>query len=329
MRIFIYILRFFPPEIAHTLALKSLNILYSLKLSNIFFRKPKSNSKKINFCGLKFKNRLGIAAGLDKNGDYIDALGSLGIGFIEVGTVTPEPQPGNLKPRIFRLFKYNAIINRLGFNNKGIDHLKKNLQKRKYDGIVGVNIGVNKNSSGQERIRDYLHCIKEVYKYADYITINISSPNTPNLRDLQSIDNITELIVEIEKVVKNLRIKIPIFMKISPDEKNNDLIKIANLINDSKISGIIATNTTVSRSMALNHKLFYEEGGLSGMPLFERSNSVISLCKSVAPQLPIIGVGGVYSKKDFDNKINMGCELVQIYTSFIIRGPAIIKEILK
>ena len=192
MNILLRLIKIFPPELSHTIALNSLKVLYSLNLLHLFFTKPKT--QKVSLFGMDLANRLGIAAGLDKNGDFIDSLGALGFGFIEVGTITPIAQKGNPKPRIFRIFNENAIINRLGFNNKGVDHLVKKLKKRKFNGIVGVNIGANKESSGQDRINDYLTCFRKVHELCDYITVNISSPNTPNLRDLHQSDNLTCLL---------------------------------------------------------------------------------------------------------------------------------------
>ena len=189
MNFFLKIFRFLPPELAHSISLNSLNFLYKLKLLGVLNKKV-INQNEQNIFGMKFRNKLGTAAGLDKNGDYFNALGSLGFGFIEIGTVTPLPQPGNSRPRIFRFFSEGAIVNRLGFNNKGLQHMIKNLEKRKYDGVLGINIGANKNSEGNKRVNDYIDCFCALHKYADYITINISSPNTPNLRDFHNKDNL-------------------------------------------------------------------------------------------------------------------------------------------
>ena len=202
MNIFLSIFKLFPPELSHSIALNSLNILYKLKLLSFF--KPKIKNKNHELFGLNFKNKLGTAAGLDKNGDFIDCLGGLGFGFLEVGTVTPLPQTGNAKPRVFRLFREQAVINRLGFNNKGVDHLVKNLKKRSFDGVVGVNIGANKDSKGQRRIDDYLECLRKVSNFSDYVTINISSPNTPGLRDLHNTENIKKLIFAVEQEIEKI-----------------------------------------------------------------------------------------------------------------------------
>ena len=277
---------------------------------------------------MTFKNRLGTAAGLDKYGDYIDALGSLGFGFLEVGTVTPLPQDGNKKPRVFRNYKENSIINRLGFNNKGVDYLVSNLKKKSYKGIIGVNIGANKNSTGNDRINDYLICLDKINSYADYITVNISSPNTPNLRDFHNEKNLSNLIHAIDKSVKKSNITIPIFLKISPDETDQTINKIIELVNASSFSGIIATNTTINKSNLLNKNLKLIEGGLSGQPLMNESTKKLSYIKSKSKDMPLIGVGGVLSKENYDQKINAGADLVQIYTGFIIKGPNLLNDIL-
>jgi dihydroorotate dehydrogenase len=311
---------------AHSLALNSLNLLHKTKLLNIFF--PKIVNKNYQFLGLRFNNRLGTAAGLDKNGDFIDCLGDLGFGFLEVGTVTPLPQPGNPKPRVFRLFKENAVINRLGFNNKGVDYLVKNLKRRKYKGIVGVNIGANKNSKGEQRIDDYITCFNKVAKYSDYITINISSPNTPGLRNLHDEENIKNLIDLIEQRASILEFTKPIFIKISPDESIEIVKSIAACIQSSKLSGLIVSNTTINKDMLKNIKFKNYDGGLSGSPLMARSTELLNSINNEYPDLPMIGVGGVMNKEDFNKKLESGASLVQIYTGFIIHGPKIVKNIL-
>ena len=328
MNFFLQLFKLLPPEAAHSFSLKSLKILYKLRLLKYFVGFNTKHNNEIEFAGMVFKNRLGTAAGLDKNGDYIDALGELGFGFLEVGTVTPLPQNGNAKPRVFRNYKENSIINRLGFNNKGVEYLIKNIQKRKYEGILGVNIGANKDSSGNQRILDYITCLEKVYKYANYITINISSPNTPDLRDLHMKDNLTNLINEVDKAVEDLKINIPIFLKISPDETNESLDIIISLINSSTITGVIATNTTINKSNILSNDFKMINGGLSGEKLMDASTKKLSYIKSKSEGMPIIGVGGVLSKKDFKKKIEAGADLIQVYTGFIIKGPNLIKDIL-
>jgi len=327
LNFFLKVFKFLPPEIAHSLALNSLNFLYKARLLRFLYTKPESNPQV--FAGMLVENMLGTAAGLDKNGDYIDCLGELGFGFLEVGTVTPEKQNGNPRPRVFRNFQENAIINRLGFNNKGVDHLVENLKSKKFRGIVGVNVGANKWSKGKERIQDYLTCIEKVYKYADYITVNISSPNTPNLRDFHDERNIIDLVNAIDLQVSKLNIEIPLLLKISPDESDESIDKIIEVIVKSKFTGIIATNTTIDKSSLSDSKLREVEGGLSGEPLMHKSTDKIKYIKSRSnDQIPIIGVGGVMDSQSFHEKVQAGCSLVQIYTGFVIKGPSIVKEIL-
>mgnify|MGYP001483418162 FL=1 len=328
MNFFLKFFRILPPELAHRLALDSLNFIHKIGILNLFYKKPELET--FSFAGMNFRNRLGTAAGLDKNGDYIDCLGELGFGFLEVGTVTPIEQYGNSKPRVFRNFQDESIINRLGFNNKGVDHLVKNLKSRSFKGIVGVNVGANKKSKGEQRVKDYLYCIEKVYKYADYITVNISSPNTPNLRDLHNMDNLSDLVLSIEDKVKELNIDIPFFLKISPDETNDSIDNIIKTVESSFFQGIIATNTTIDKTNLSNKKFNNIEGGLSGRPLMDRSTETIKAIKSKSDkEIPVIGVGGVMNAADFNKKIDAGSELVQIYTGFVIKGPNILSDILK
>ena len=326
MWLIIRILRIFPPEIAHKISLTLLFFIHRLGLLSIF--NIKRQTEAIEFLGLRFKNTLGTAAGLDKNGDYIDCLGALGFGFLEVGTITPKAQAGNKKPRVFRLSKDKGVINRLGFNNKGIDHLVTNLKQHKYDGVIGVNIGANKNSHGKKRIEDYIECIRKVYKYTDYITVNISSPNTKNLRNLQNSENIDKLFVALENEIHTLKIDKPIFIKISPDESLDTIKYIINKVQNSKITGIIATNTTTDKSTLKDEKYWNYEGGLSGEPLREKSNDLIYEIRKVSEEIPLIGVGGVMSQKDYKEKLALGADLVQIYTGFIMEGPGLIHKII-
>ena len=326
MNLFLSLFKLLPPELAHKAALISLNILYKLKILNLLF--PKFKDQEYEFLGMKLKNRLGTAAGLDKDGDFIDCLGALGFGFLEVGTVTPKPQNGNPKPRVFRLFDEQAVINRLGFNNKGVDHLVKKLKSKKFMGIVGVNIGANKNSKDQKRIDDYIECFRKVYKYSDYITVNISSPNTPGLRDLHDLDNIKNLILNIENEAKLNNFNRPIFLKVSPDESAETIKSIADLINLSNLTGLIISNTTINKEILHDKKNIDIDGGLSGAPLMKKSTEILKVISNHNPELSIIGVGGVMCKSDFNEKINSGASLVQIYTGFIINGPKIVSEIL-
>ena len=328
MKFLVSLLRLLPPEIAHSLALKSLDIIYRLNLVPVLF--PfKGSSSTFSYKNLIFKNRLGIAAGLDKNGDYIDSLGALGFGFIEVGTVTPLAQEGNPKPRIFRFPFEKALINRLGFNNKGLDCMVSNLRSRKFSGIVGVNIGANKNSEGQKRIDDYVECIEKISPYADYITINISSPNTPNLRALHAKENLIPLFSAIKLAIENVNYLKPVFIKISPDEAEETILDIIQAIKDYAFDGVIASNTTIDRT-ELNHISGHNiAGGLSGRPLFNKSTDLLKKIHMHDQDLVKIGVGGVFNSKDYGEKLESGASLVQIYTSFIYEGPQIVSKLLQ
>ena len=327
MRVLLPFLRMLPPELAHSIALNSLQLLYKLKLIGIFFPYRFSEAS-FTFKGLEFKNKLGIAAGLDKNGDFINSLGALGFGFIEVGTITPKPQPGNSKPRVFRFTDQEAIVNRLGFNNKGVDYLVERIKSRKYDGVLGINIGANKDSIGQKRIDDYVECFKKVAAYADYISVNISSPNTPGLRSLHSKENFLPLFKAINHARETEKFSNPIFIKLSPDENIDVISEITKGVKEFNFDGVIASNTTVEKSnleVSSNADL---SGGLSGKPLLEKSNELLRLVHSNEPELLKIGVGGVHNKESFNMKLENGASLVQIYTSFIYHGPEIMKKLL-
>ena len=327
MKLALSFLRLLPPEISHFLALHALKFLYKANLISLLF--PYDNSMEIfQFKGLTFKNRLGIAAGLDKNGDFFDALGALGFGFIEVGTITPKPQPGNPKPRVFRFSDQEAIVNRLGFNNKGVDYLVKRLKGRKYEGVLGINIGANKDSIGQKRVDDYIECFQKVSAYADYITVNISSPNTPGLRSLHSKENFFPLFQAINHIREKEKFFNPIFIKLSPDEHKDVISEITKAIKEFNFDGVITSNTTIEKSNLISQSKVDLSGGLSGKPLLSMSNELLSLVHSREPELLKIGVGGVHNKESFNMKLEKGASLVQIYTSFIYHGPKIIKKIL-
>ena len=328
MKFVMLLFRIIPPEISHFLALNFLNLLYKLNLIGFFFACDNSEDS-IELTGLTFRNRLGIAAGLDKNGDFIDSLGALGFGFIEVGTITPKPQSGNPKPRIFRFPRQGAIINRLGFNNKGVDHLVERLKSRTYEGVLGVNIGANKTSDGQKRIEDYVECFSKVSPYADYIAINISSPNTPNLRMLHLEENFLPLFEAICIARKEKNYLKPVFIKLSPDENKETISVILNAINKFGFDGIIASNTTVNKENFFCSDSQNLSGGLSGKPLLARSNDLLKIAHLHDPKMFKIGVGGVDSKESFNAKLNLGASLVQIYTSFIYQGPNIVRKLLK
>ena len=285
---------------------------------------PSSSSKILNII---FKNKLGVAAGLDKNGDYIDSLACLGFGFLEIGTVTPQPQAGNPKPRLFRLTSNKALINSMGFNNKGVEHLVRRMKIRKSDIPVGISIGKNFNTPNEEAHEDYLLCLKKTYEYASYIAVNISSPNTKDLRDLQLGKSLDFLLSCLKKEQKKLSITYgykPIFVKISPDNTPDEMERIFKSIADNKIDGLICSNTTT------DHNYKGEKGGLSGAPLFNKSTEILKLARnSLGKEFPIIASGGVMNKDNYEEKLNAGASLVQIYTGFIYEGPALIKQILK
>ncbi|AEO08708.1 dihydroorotate dehydrogenase 2 [Buchnera aphidicola str. Ak (Acyrthosiphon kondoi)] len=283
--------------------------------------------------GLTFKNKIGTAAGLDKNGEYILALSKLGFGFIEVGTVTPLPQSGNPKPRIFRIIPMEGIINRMGFNNLGIDNLIDNIKKSNFKGIIGVNIGKNKNTSIKNSVNDYLICIEKIYCYASYIAINISSPNTENLRNLQYGILFKDLLHKIKKKQKELHKKyfkyVPIAIKISPDLSIKELVYIAKQLIKYRIDAVIATNTTLDHSLISGLKNSSQKGGLSGLPLQQKSTNTISiLSKNLKNKVPIIGVGGINSITSAKEKIASGATLIQIYSGLVYHGPKLVEEII-
>ncbi len=319
------------PESAHTLALEGLRLGHSLGATSLLC---KTTDQPVSVMDLSFPNPVGMAAGMDKNGDYIDALGSLGFGFIEVGTVTPRAQPGNPKPRVFRLEKAQALINRLGFNNKGVDHLVRQVQKRSYKGILGINIAKNFDTPIEKAAEDYLVCLEKVYPFADYITINISSPNTRGLRDLQGTDQLNHLL----KILNDRRNDlaegnakyVPLVVKIAPDLLDSQITQIADAVATNQFDGIIATNTTVSREAVKGMAQAHEAGGLSGAPVWEKANHVLSALRSVlAPGIALIGTGGIMNGQDAAEKIRLGADLVQFYTGFVYRGPELVDESLK
>ena len=325
MKAFIKIFRFFPPETAHHLALLSLKILNKVRILKLFFPDNKDFDNPKEYFNLKFRNTLGVAAGLDKNGDYVDELESLGFGFVELGTVTPKPQEGNQKPRVFRYLNQQAVVNRLGFNNKGVNYLVSKIKNKKYDAVIGVNIGANKESTNDQRIEDYVFCFEKVYKYCDYVTVNISSPNTPKLRKLHNPDELEKIFKRINEIKSTNQIEIPVFLKISPDEDEETIIKIVNIYKTLKINGLIVTNTSIDKDIleGCSH-----EGGISGKPLFKKSNQLLKKIHELDKDIFLVGVGGVFTKEDYENKITLGACLVQIYTGFIFEGPAIVKKIL-
>ena len=316
------------PEVAHDLALHSLKKLEKAHLAGLLAQRVSAPREVF---GLKFDNAVGLAAGLDKNGAYIDAMAALGFGFIEVGTVTPRAQPGNPKPRMFRLTEHDALINRLGFNNGGLEAFLANVQQAKYQGVLGLNIGKNFDTPIEQAVDDYVTCLHGVYPHASYVTVNISSPNTKGLRDLQAAEQLEKLLsilkTEQAKLAKKHKKMVPLMLKIAPDLDLKSIKDIAKLTLDNGFDGIIATNTTISRDAVRGHKYAHEAGGVSGRPVFSPSTEVLrEFAKQVKGNIPIIGVGGIMSGEDAKMKINAGAALVQIYTGFIYKGPALIRE---
>ncbi|MCQ8182902.1 quinone-dependent dihydroorotate dehydrogenase [Methylomonas sp. SURF-1] len=320
-----------PPETAHHLTLDLLKLAQLSGLSGLI--KAQSTVKPVMVMGLEFENPLGLAAGLDKNGDYIDALAALGFGFIEIGTVTPRPQPGNPKPRLFRLPEHRAIINRMGFNNLGIDHLLEQTGKRHYQGILGINIGKNADTPLEQATDDYLIGLRKSYAAASYITINISSPNTKNLRQLQQGDEIKHLLETLKNEQNRLQAQhgkyTPIAVKIAPDLNDEEIRHIAELLLDFGIDGVIATNTTITRDKVQGHIHAEESGGLSGAPVKDAATRVVKgLAETLQNRVPIIAAGGILCAEDAQEKLNAGASLLQIYSGLIYRGPKLIEEIL-
>jgi dihydroorotate dehydrogenase len=320
------------PETIHEVTIKSLKNLGGTPFNWLY--KNRVPVKPVDVMGITFPNAVGLAAGLDKNGECINAFSALGFGFVEIGTVTPKPQPGNEKPRIFRLPEANAIINRMGFNNKGVDYLIEQVRKAKFTGVLGINIGKNKDTPEENAKDDYIICMRKVYDYASYITINISSPNTPGLRALQYGDALNDLLSAIKteqgKLADQYNKYVPIAVKIAPDLTEEEVNDIAQCLINNNIDGVIATNTTLARDQVANLEHGNEMGGLSGQPVKDKSTQVITLLsKALAGKMPIIGVGGIDSAEAAQEKIAAGASLVQVYTGFIYQGPDLIKNIVK
>jgi dihydroorotate dehydrogenase len=317
-------------EKAHRLGLKGLNVLKESGLTSLLY--PPQKTSPVNVMGLSFPNPVGLAAGLDKNGDFIEALASVGFGFIEIGTVTPRPQPGNPKPRLFRLPEAQAIINRMGFNNLGVDHLIEQVKGTQTNAIIGINIGKNIDTPVEKAVDDYLIGLNKVYAHADYVTINISSPNTPGLRTLQFGESLNELLGSLKeqqtKLYQQYDRYVPMTVKVAPDLTIEEVQQLAETFSQHDIDGIIATNTTMSREGVKGLKHGDEAGGLSGRPVFEQSTKVVQQFRQALPkQTPIIAAGGIMSGEDALAKINAGADLIQIYSGFIYKGPALVNEI--
>ncbi|MCW9718400.1 quinone-dependent dihydroorotate dehydrogenase [Avibacterium sp. 21-599] len=320
-------------ENAHNLTIQLLKLagkpaLYPLVKA--LFAYPQGNEKTV--MGIKFKNPIGLAAGADKNAEAIDGFGAMGFGFIEVGTVTPLGQEGNPKPRQFRLIEEEGIINRNGFNNQGIDAVIENVKKARFDGVIGINIGKNKRTPIERGKEDYLYCLNKAYNYADYITVNISSPNTPDLRQLQygeALDDLLQSIKARQYILANQYNKyVPIAVKIAPDLTESELVQIADALRRHKIDGVIATNTTIARDSVQGSKNANEIGGLSGKPLQQKSTQIIAhLYQELKDDIPIIGSGGINSVASAQEKIAAGAQLLQVYSGLIYQGPRLIKEL--
>ena len=331
------ILFLMPAETAHYFTLNVLDILIRIPIVSSIIKAmyTNKNQKPLEFAGILFPNRVGLAAGFDKNAKYLRVMQALGFGHVEIGTVTPKGQAGNDKPRLFRIIPDEAVINRMGFNNDGLEEIKLRLKNRPKGLIVGGNIGKNKVTPNEEAVNDYLICFEGLYPYVDYFTVNVSSPNTPGLRALQDRGPLTEILNAILSKRKSLidagQKKLPVFLKIAPDLSNEQLDDIILLTKETGIDGIVATNTTISREGLSASKTDIEAmgaGGLSGKPVFERSTEVLQyLNQAFQGSVPMIGVGGISNKANAEAKLHAGAELVQIYSGFIYHGPALVKEI--
>ena len=317
------------PEVAHGLTLYGLGVAQRSGFAHWLAKRP-ADLPTTAF-GITFPNPVGLAAGLDKNADHLDALATLGFGFIEVGTVTPRPQPGNDKPRMFRLAGHEAIINRLGFNNGGVEALVSNVQKAAYRGVLGINIGKNKDTPNERAVDDYLICLRRVHEHASYITVNISSPNTQGLRDLQEEATLRRFITTLREAQEQLGSqqgkRKPMLLKIAPDLAEAELDAIAEVLLDTGIDGVICSNTTIDHASVADDPQSAEMGGLSGKPLFDRATAVLAgMSKRVQGRIPLVGVGGIIDGSNAAEKVEAGAALVQIYSGLIYRGPQLVNE---
>lgn len=318
-------------ERAHTLTVKMMIIAHRLGMLKSVSTGPQQPR---SVMGLTFPNALGLAAGMDKSASAVEAWGALGLGSVEVGTLTPRPQPGNPKPRLFRLPEHDALINRMGFNNPGIQSAVAKLKNRRTKAVVGVNIGKNFDTPNEDAVKDYLICLKAAYPVADYIAVNISSPNTKGLRDLQAEGAVRELISALKKEQAALKQEhgkqVPFLVKIAPDLNDMQIEALARVFNEQDIDGVIATNTTIDRTAITGHRLANETGGLSGAPVRERSNLVLQAFRMLLKeQIPLIGVGGIVSGADAREKMKTGAALVQVYSGLVFRGPGLVREVLE
>jgi dihydroorotate dehydrogenase len=322
----------FDAETSHDFALKTLKNAERIGALNLYPASPICRPRQV--MGITFSNPVGLAAGLDKNAAVIDGLAALGFGFIEVGTITPRPQPGNPKPRLFRVREAQGIVNRFGFNNLGVDNLIDNVKAAKYKGVLGINIGKNFDTPMENAAEDYLICMRKVYAYATYIAVNISSPNTKNLRALQEKEALSSLLATLKSEQTKLANQhgkyVPITLKIAPDLERDQINEIADLLMEHKIDGVIATNTTLARDMVKGMEHADETGGLSGVPVRRKSTLVIQqLSQRLQGAVPIIGVGGILSGADAVEKIAAGADLVQVYSGLIYKGPALVHDVCK
>ena len=318
------------PEVAHTVTVKMMVMAHKLGLIGSL---APAKQAPVSALGLTFPNVLGLAAGMDKSASAVEAWSALGFGSVEVGTLTPRPQPGNPKPRLFRLPEHRALINRMGFNNPGIHAAVARLEKRRTKAVVGVNIGKNFDTPNEKAVDDYLYCLKAAYPVADYIAVNISSPNTKGLRDLQGEESIRGLLGALQKEQAALKQQqgrhVPVLVKIAPDLEPLHIEALARVFNELGVEGIIATNTTLSRAAVAGHPLAEQAGGLSGAPVTQRSTEVITAFRQLLhPHIPIIGVGGIMRGQDAADKLRAGARLVQIYSGLVYAGPALIGDVL-
>lgn len=318
------------PERAHEMAISFLKNTANTPIACTYGQKL--SDKPVNVMGIDFKNPVGLAAGLDKNGECVDAFDAMGFGFVEVGTITPRAQAGNEKPRIFRLKEEQAIINRMGFNNKGVDYLVEQVSQRRSNGVLGINIGKNFDTPVEQGKDDYLLCMDKVYQHASYITVNISSPNTPGLRSLQYGEALDDLLASLKTRQAELAVKhgktIPLLLKIAPDLSHEEVVQISDSLIRHHVDGVIATNTTLSREGVEGSTYGAQAGGLSGRPVAEKSTQIVDILgKELKGQCPIIGVGGIDSAKAAQDKFDAGASLVQVYSGFIYKGPELIKSI--
>ena len=316
------------PERAHELALQGLQLGHSLGATRLICSQP---GLPVRCMGLEFPNPVGLAAGMDKNADYFEALGDLGFGFIEVGTVTPRAQPGNPQPRVFRIPQAHALINRLGFNNKGVDHLVRQVRDHQFKGVLGINIGKNFDTPMEHAAEDYVHCLEKVYPHAGYVTVNISSPNTENLRELQAGHSLGRLLRQLDQCRERLTDKhgrrVPIAVKVAPDLSTEAVRDIARTLVQHGMDAVIATNTTISRPGVEGLEHSGEAGGLSGQPLKPLADRILkAFHEELAGEIALIGVGGISSGADAVEKLVMGADLVQFYSGMVYRGPALVGE---